>query len=258
MVDYIEAIRRESARFLRMIESTSMDAPVPSCPGWTMADLAWHLAEVQNFWAQISGHLLSNPEEVASLDRPRGGDLAVSFAKASERLLAGVTRHPADAVCWSWYEGGRSVGWVRRRQAHEALIHRVDAELAAGAVSGVDGELAADGVDEMLGVMLGVDPVPGWAEYLPDGTTARIDLTDGERSWSFDLGRFVGSESGAQHDLPALRLVEHLADPDSIIRGAAASLDLWLWGRSSPDELEVRGDRSMVDRLRSIAADASG
>ena len=40
----------------------------------------------------------------------------------------------------------KTVGYIRRRQAHEALIHRLDAELTAGAVTPLDPDLAADGV----------------------------------------------------------------------------------------------------------------
>src|SRR6185312_10928831 len=36
-------------------------APVPSCPGWTAADLAWHLLEVQFFWATVVERRLQDP-----------------------------------------------------------------------------------------------------------------------------------------------------------------------------------------------------
>jgi hypothetical protein len=55
-----------------------------------------------------------------------------------------------------------TVSWVARRQAHEALIHRTDAELAAGVtVTRADAALAADGVDDLIsGFLVGV---PRWA-----------------------------------------------------------------------------------------------
>jgi hypothetical protein len=53
------------------------------------------------------------------------------FATSTEdlqRVLAGA----ADPeTVWTWSQN-RSVGFVRRRQAHEALIHRRDAELVVG------------------------------------------------------------------------------------------------------------------------------
>ena len=43
--------------------------------------------------------------------------------------------------------------FIRRRQAHEALIHRIDAELTAGDRTPMDTDLSADGVDEALHFM---------------------------------------------------------------------------------------------------------
>ena len=57
------------------------------------------------------------------------------------------------------------MGFVRRRQAHEALIHRIDAELTAGRRTPVDPLLGADGVDEALRVMYG--GVPGVGQVHP-------------------------------------------------------------------------------------------
>ena len=36
------------------------------------------------------------------------------------------------------------------------------------------------------------------------------------------------------------------------MRGAAGDLLLWLWGRVSLDDLEVFGDRSAAEALRSV------
>ena len=72
---------------------------------------------------------------------------------------------------------GGTVGWVLRRQAHEALVHRVDAEQTAGLpVTDPGVVLAADGVDEMLGVM--VSGLPEWASFTPDGQRVRLHATD--------------------------------------------------------------------------------
>ena len=61
-----------------------------------------------------------------------------------------------------------------RRQPHEALIHRVDAELAAGAPTGLDEALATDGVDEILTVMIDCHDIPVWSRFEPDGSTAAL------------------------------------------------------------------------------------
>jgi hypothetical protein len=43
------------------------------------------------------------------------------------------------------------------------------------------------------------------------------------------------------------------AKGDAAVRGSAASLLLWLWGRVALDELEVLGDRGAADALRTVA-----
>ena len=63
MVDHLSALRTDSARFGELL-GRDLSAPVPSCPGWSMLDLANHLTDVQAFWAVIAGRLLMSPDGV--------------------------------------------------------------------------------------------------------------------------------------------------------------------------------------------------
>lgn len=259
MTDHLAAIEAESARFSELIGATPLDAAVPSCPGWTVADLAWHLAEVQHFWGTIAGELLLDADDVVKPAKPPDTELPTFFDRQSLLLRnALAARHPDDA-CWSWHDGGNSVAWVARRQAHEALIHRIDAELAAGTMFRVDEALAADGVDEILRVMMDVDSLPEWAVYETDGATALIELDDRSASWALDVGRFKGTSpnSGTTYDFPAVSLIAPPPTPTAVVRGAAADLDLWLWGRGALDPTTVTGDRAVADHIRAAAADAT-
>src|SRR5205823_7007051 len=80
--------------------------------------------------------------------------LAAFFDRASRELADVLAATPPDTRAWTWSED-QTVGFIRRRQAHEALIHRVDAELTAGRRTPMDPGLSADGVDEALRVMYG-------------------------------------------------------------------------------------------------------
>jgi uncharacterized protein (TIGR03083 family) len=258
MIDYLNSIRTESTRFGELVRSVNDGARIPSCPEWSVADLTWHLAEVQYFWAGIVAGLLESPKSLPDLERPTDAALPDLFDEQAARLVAALESRRPEDVCWSWHDAGHSVGWVLRRQAHEALIHRIDAELAAGTTFKVDAELAADGVDEVLTVMLDATDLPEWATFSPDGTTATIGIEDGAGSWSMALGRFSGTSpvSGNTYNNPALRLTE-VARPTTEIRGTAADLDLWLWGRGSLDTLSVEGDRDVARHLRAAAADGT-
>ena len=50
-MDYLDEIRRESDRFYAAAAAADPSVGVPSCPGWDIADLVWHLGEVHWFWA---------------------------------------------------------------------------------------------------------------------------------------------------------------------------------------------------------------
>ncbi|MGM3262735.1 maleylpyruvate isomerase N-terminal domain-containing protein, partial [Klebsiella pneumoniae] len=77
--------------------------------------------------------------------------------QASADLVAELRAADPAEPAWSW-SADRTVGFTVRRQAHEALVHRLDAEQAAGAVTALDPALAADGVHEALAVMFGAEP----------------------------------------------------------------------------------------------------
>jgi uncharacterized protein (TIGR03083 family) len=256
MLDFVAALRTDSARFGELLGG-ELSAPVPSCPGWSMLDLARHLTEVQTFWAVIAGELRTSPDGVktgpASLRAAEVGDL---FTAASARLIEALSRRSSADRCWSWASDEGTVGWVRRRQAHEALIHRVDAELAANVtLRPIDPALAADGVDEVLTDFM--SGVPAWGDFAPDGETVRIEATDAGRRWTAATGRFTGTSpiTGRAYDDPAIDLNATSGHaPSSTIRGAAADLDLWLWGRGSSNGLTVVGATGIAGMIRRVAA----
>lgn len=267
MIDFTAHIETESQRFLSAVttavggDGAALAVSVPTCPDWSLADLVWHLTEVQHFWSHIVGRGLDGPQSYDRPTRPSDGELIDTLSQAGTDLLAALDGKPDDHSCWSWYEGGGSVGWVRRRQAHEALIHRVDAESVGGRYAPIDEELGADGVDEMLRIMLDVGELPTWATFDPEPAPVVLDV--GDRQWSLHLGRFTGTPpDGEPLDLPALSVgpdgaVPSEPAPVTVISGRASDLDRWLWGRGTVGPLTVEGDPDAAVRLRATAADAT-
>ena len=250
---YLTLLAEQTARFARVAATAPADAAVPSCPDWDAADLLWHLTEVQYFWARIAGGV-EEPEQVPDLARPAPEHLVTVLEAQTLALLHALRSRDPSEWCWSWDDDGESIGWVARRQAHEALIHRVDAELVAGTeVGGIDAAVAADGIDELLTVFL--DGVPTWGTFDDEGGTLQIEATDTGDRWSLRFGRFTGTSptSGRVYDEDALSVVEDLPEHDTLVRGTAWDLDLWLWGRADADALDIEGERSLADRLRAIA-----
>ena len=254
-LDFVEHVRRESARFAACLAGADATARVPTCPDWSADDLLWHLAEVQLFWGAIVRDRLQDPDaaEAAKPERPddRAGLLEL-FATATAGLVDTLTTTPADTEVWTWATD-HSVRFVCRRQAHEALIHRLDAELVAGDSSPIDRDLASDGVDEALAIMHG--EVPPWGTFTPDGTNGTVATGDTGRVWSLAFGRFLGTgpESGNAYDLDSFTVVERAgSEPAFTLRGTAAGLDSWLWGRGPVTALAIDGDRDAFARLEQI------
>ncbi|MDF2848603.1 MAG: hypothetical protein K0R97_2585 [Oerskovia sp.] len=263
MMDALASIARDSALFLEAVRAAPPGARVPACPEWGVADLTYHLAEVQAFWSAVVGPAAGeglHADDVAPLARPaHDSALPDLAATATARLLAALAGRDPSEPCWSWHDAGRTVGWVARRQAHEALVHRVDAEQSAGRdVTGADPQVAADGVDEVLRVL--VDGIPAWGTFTPDGSTVSVAVDGpGEtpRSWELAFGRLtgVGPESGTAYDLDSAQLVDLPGSTTAQVSGPAWALDVWLWGRADRQGLTVHGDPALVDRLRAVASD---
>src|SRR3712207_1992767 len=161
-VDFLAHLRDESARFLGALRDADLSHPVPSCPDWTGADLLWHLAGVQWFWGTVVRERLQSPEGPEEPPRPATDHgLVQFFEEQSARLpLALTDADPAEQV-YMWADD-KTVGYILRRQAHEALIHRLDAELTAGSDHApIDPALASDGLQEVIDVMYGGQPPGG-------------------------------------------------------------------------------------------------
>jgi uncharacterized protein (TIGR03083 family) len=254
-LDYLDHLARESARFRDALAAAPDDARVPSCPDWDAVDLLWHLAGVQWFWGEVVERGVTERAATEGLEQPRPGDRAgvqAAYDDASRRLGAVLAGDPATPV-WTWAESDQTIGFIRRRQAHEALIHRVDAELTSGERTPLDAALASDGVDEVLRVMYGGDP--GWGEFTPrPEQTVRVETTDTGRSWVLTLGRFEGTEphSGKTYaDEPDMRIAatDDGAPTAATVRGAAADLDCWLWIREPLGQVEQTGDEAVLAEL---------
>jgi hypothetical protein len=103
--------------------------------------------------------------------------------------------------------------------------------------------------------------MPPWGSWEPLPHLVRVDCTDtGDQFWA-QLGIFSGTdpETGTtyadEEDLHVVAAPEDPdAEPDVVVDGPAAALDLWLWGRGDDEEISVAGDRSVLERFRALVA----
>jgi uncharacterized protein (TIGR03083 family) len=256
-VDFLAHLREESARFLGVLSGGDLSRPVPSCPAWTGSDLLWHLGEVQWFWGTVVKDRLQSPDGLEQPPRPDSDHgLVQFFEEQSARLVLALTdADPAEEV-YMWADD-KTVGYIRRRQAHEALIHRLDAELTTGdGPTPFDPALASDGLQEVIDVMYGGQPP--WGSFTPTGPQFQVVADDTGLVLPVVLGRFTGTdpESGNALDEPDLSV--QAADPDvapaAVVRGRAEDLDAWAWHRRDDSALTVEGDRAAYEQLLAVLA----
>jgi Mycothiol maleylpyruvate isomerase N-terminal domain/MDMPI C-terminal domain len=220
-----------------VLDRAAPDIPVPACPEWNAMDLYWHLAEVQWFWGSVVAKGATTTAEASQIRAGRpatGAEVRAFYAAASSQLGKVLAAAEPGTPAWTWADD-HTVGFVRRRQAHEALIHRIDAELTTASRTAMDPDLSADGVDEALRVMHGGD-VPAWAALASDGArTLRIRATDTADSWFVTLGQLSGTDpaDGKSYDQPGMLVAEadQGAEAAATIEGSAADLDCLLWHR---------------------------
>jgi uncharacterized protein (TIGR03083 family) len=239
-LDYAGIIRDESERALAALAADA-DGTVSWCGDWRVSDVVAHIGVGHLMTAKvIEGRPtvdmgvraeIAPPEDPAALADWVGG--------ATAALLDQLAATTADTECWSWYPDDMSVGFWARRMAHETLVHRWDAERGAGVdVEAMSPAAAADGVDEMLEVFVGLTRV--LFEAPGAGESAHLHCTDTEGEWLITF------------PAPSERVVirEH-AKGDVAFRGPAEALLLFLWGRDG-GPVDVVGDQAVADRWREL------
>jgi uncharacterized protein (TIGR03083 family) len=252
---FLDHLASDSARFRAVLADAQPGLRVPTCPDWDAEDLIWHLAEVQWFWGEIAAGRLTTQAEVDELDgrriaRPtdRAGLLA-HFDGSSSRLQGALASLDPGTELWMWADE-HTAGYIARRQAHEAMIHRLDAELTVGARTPLDCRLAADGVDEALRIMRCYEPEPGLTHEVL-GRSVTIATVDAMHAWTVTPVRVTGTYGGKAIDLLRLLVADGPDDTSAAeICGSAADLDCWLWNRPAVDEITREGD---ADALAAVA-----
>jgi uncharacterized protein (TIGR03083 family) len=211
--------------------------PVAGCPGWSVADLVWHLLEVQQFWGTIVAGRMRDPAGIPRPDRPTDdAELLPRLRSGAADLVEALRSADPDEPVWTW-AARKDAGFVVRHQVQEAAVHRWDAEQAAARDVPLHPAAAADGVDEFLSVEVPTNG--GWPH--PPATVALVATDVPGSGWRVAL-----TEAGG-----TLSTGTRTADPtaDAVLSGTAGDLVLALYGRRKVDVLSVTGDPEVARRF---------
>jgi uncharacterized protein (TIGR03083 family) len=234
--DYAAAVER----FAVAVGWADLRSSVAACPGWSVYDLVVHLGNIHAWAATIveTGESAAESNDEPRSTKPR----SVSewyFAKA-EDLYQVLRQTPPQKPCWNFVFGAGDAEFWQRRQLHETTMHQVDLDVAAGRSTDISPAIAADGIDELLTVML---PRMSHKGY-PVALSAPLQLTASDTGDRWVLTTPAGAEAGPPQ---VSRPVTAVEDVEDRVVAPAGVLYRALWHRrTEPAALRISGVESRV------------
>jgi uncharacterized protein (TIGR03083 family) len=241
---YVAVLASEAVVLASAADDAGLDTPVPTCPGWTINDLALHMGEVHR-WAtavvtgratklsDVPGDSLGAlPERAGTTDWVRRGAARLCEALATADPSVEYAAFLADPIA------PRVLFWARR-QTMETSVHRVDAESALGVCTALAPDVALDGIDEFLTGFLPRARTPLHSDR-PLSLLIAPEFSD--RRWTVAISQDlpVNMRGACEADSPA----------DCIVSGLASDIYLALWNRVPLDVVKIEGDAGVIEQLR--------
>lgn len=241
-MDYADALIGENRSLAAIVRAADPATEVPTCPGWTLRNLATHVGRGHRWAAKIVAERAQAPVDTRSVTagkRPDEPDAAQEWLVASaQAVLDAVASTGPETPVWT-FVGPRPAAWWIRRRLHEDTVHKADAAIAVGVPFELAPELAADGISEWLDLVAARD-----AELLAEGATLHLHATDeglgaagewlvrgtgGTIRWEHGHGKADTAARGAAADL-LQAMVRRIPAGDGRVEvlGDAAAWTTWL------------------------------
>lgn len=206
-----------------------LEVAVPTCGDWQMPQLLTHVASVYHRVATVVGERATSA--VPWNPPPDDIDDPVAYLnEALEELVQALSEADADTPVWNWSPEPQVAWFWARRMAHESAVHRFDAQRAHDVAQPIAADLAHDGLDELVDVIL-PRVIDRDRPSLPTGTYV---FAAGDDCWNVEL------------DGATARRVETAKSPDVTVRGTTSALLLAAYGRVPWTSLDVDGEASLL------------
>lgn len=253
-VDFVRQFAEAAARFADGVAVADLKAPVPACSGWTVRDLVVHLGNTHAWAATIVETGAKAPTQSDDPGSHRSRAVSEWYAGKAEDLYRVLRDTDPEKPAWNFAFGEGVANFWRRRQLHETTVHSVDLAQAVGATPHIAPEIASDGVDEVLTVMLHRMHHRGYPAALTAPLTLQCEDTG--RVWTLTPrplrdGTAVPAQQRGSEDEPrppaGPPLVVDRRHPQADqVSAPAAVLYQALWHRTPYDALELSGDESRI------------
>jgi uncharacterized protein (TIGR03083 family) len=239
---YYAEIEASTETLAGLVHGADVTRQVPTCPEWTLRQLATHVGRAHRWAAEITS--TRSAEFIPFRQVPDGRipddpALHAPWLRAGAALLIGAVREADGDPVWT-FAGPQPATFWARRMAHETAVHRADAQITAGRTPEFDAELAADAIDEWLDTVALAVAADAQENALPDGAVLHVHVTDDG----------TGGEWLVRSDAGSLTVEPGHGKGDVALRGPAGRLLLVLLRRLPPDDpqVEVLGDQALLTR----------
>jgi uncharacterized protein (TIGR03083 family) len=219
-----------------LVHGADLTRQVPTCPEWTLRQLATHVGRAHRWAAEIvrtrSAEFIPF-RQVPDGRIPDDPALHAPWLRAGAALVIESVREAGSDPVWT-FGGPQPASFWARRMAHETAVHRADAQITVGREPELDADLAADAIDEWLRSMSS----DSRADALPDGAVLHVHVTDDG----------VDGEWLVRRDGNSLSVEPGHGKGDVVVRGPAGRVLLVLLRRMPPDDpqVEVFGDTALL------------
>jgi uncharacterized protein (TIGR03083 family) len=241
---YAGEITASTATLAALIDAADLTRPVPSCPDWTLRQLATHVGRAHRWAAEIVRTRSTEFIPFRSVPDGRFPDDPAQgpgwLTAGADRLITEVSQAGTDPV-WAFGVMRPPAFWARR-MAHETAVHRADGQLATGAEPVIEPDIAADGIDEWFTFI--TVPDPGREDTRPAGLRPGQSLHVHAGDAPPGSGEWLVS-----HGPDGIEVRREHGKGDAALRGPASGLLLVLTRRRRPGQAgtEVLGDPAVLD-----------
>ncbi|MDT5042560.1 MAG: hypothetical protein QOE51_3545 [Actinoplanes sp.] len=241
---WLAALRADGPALQDAVAEAGPEAAVPSCPGWTVADLTEHLTSLLHWVREIAprGNTERPDPRVTPETRPPWPEALDGLRRELTGTIETLDALDAEFPAWNWAPQPKTAAFWQRRMAHEISVHRWDAQQAVARAVPVETKLAADGVMEVLDT------------YLPSGRrkgptdlhgVVHLIATDASYDW---FVRLRGAGIALLDTGTILDSDDHHQQAEA--SGTASELMLTLWGRLPAEVLVTSGDPRLIHTLQ--------
>lgn len=257
-----QALQDHTRWLAESADAAGSDAPVPTCPGWTVASLVEHVGQTQHWVSEIIERRVTDPAklptELAELPaEPQAWPAWLSEAAA--RAAAACSDAALEAQVFNASGDNRTGAqfWLHSL-LNESVVHGFDAAAAAGRDYVVDADVAAGLITNHLTMLT----APTWVAQRPDssaairgtGETLHLHATDEPSLGDAGEWHIERRPDGA-------RWQPRHGTADVTVQGPAKSLLLVLTRRlplTDADNITIAGDAGLAQHWIENTAHVAG